>query len=82
MPDHDRSPDPMREIDLMLLENLMMRRNFQSTKTDLALQTTSMLLVLLGVGVIFAYSVTHPDVGAATMSQVADPSGALSISSP
>ena len=48
----DRCPDPKREIDLLLLEDLMMRRNVQPTKTARALQTTCMLLMLLGVGVI------------------------------
>jgi hypothetical protein len=82
MPDHDRRPDPMREIDQLLLEDLMMRRNFQPTKTAMALQTTCMLLVLLGVGVIFAYALRHPDVGAAATPQVRDSSGVASLSIP
>ena len=72
----------MREIDLLLLEDLMMRRNFQPTRTAAVLQTTCMLLVLLGVGVIFAYSLRHPEVGAAATSQVRDPGGVASLGIP
>ena len=60
----------------------MMRRNFQPTRTAAVLQTTCMLLVLLGVGVIFAYSLRHPEVGAAATSQVRDPGGVASLGIP
>lgn len=82
MPDHDRRPDPMREIDLLLLEDITMRRNFQPTRTATVLQITCMLLVLLGVGAIFAYSLRHPEVGTAATSQVRDPSGVASLGIP
>ncbi len=72
----------MREIDLLLLEDITMRPNFQPTRTATVLQTTCMLLVLLGVGVIFAYSLRHPEVGAAATSQVRDPSGVASLGIP
>jgi hypothetical protein len=78
MPSDDRHHDPMRELDLLLLEDLMMRRNFQPTRTATALQTTSMLLVLLGVGVIFAYALRNPDAGTAATSQTGDASSTIS----
>jgi hypothetical protein len=47
MPRGERYHDPMRELDLLLLEELMMRRDLQPTRTATVLQTLSMLLVLL-----------------------------------
>ncbi len=79
MPKDDQHHDPMRELDLLLLENLMMRRNFQPTKAAMALQATSMFLVLLGVGVMFAYALLHPEVGTA---QIRDLGGQVSLNIP
>jgi hypothetical protein len=78
MPGDDRHHDPMRELDLLLLEEMMMRRNFQPTRTATALQTMSMLLVLLGVGVIFAYALRNPDAGTAATSRLGDASSTIS----
>ena len=75
MPKDDQRHDPMRELDLLLLEDLMMRRNFQPTKAAIALQITSMFLVLLGVGFMFVYAVQHPEVGR-------DPGGHASLNTP
>jgi hypothetical protein len=69
----------MREPDRLLLEDLMMRRSFQPTRTATALQTASLLIVLLGVGVIFAYALRHPDVGTAATSQIGDASSTISL---
>ena len=80
MPNDDQSHDPMRELDLLLLEDLKMRRNFQPTKAARALQTAGMVLVLLGVGVIFAYSLRHPEVG--TVARLKDTGPHLSLSIP
>ena len=68
MPNHDRCADPMCEIDRLILEDLIVRPDFQPTKIAVALQTTCMLIVLLGVGVIFAYALRHSDVVTAEMS--------------
>jgi|RhiMethySRZTD1v2_1073278.scaffolds.fasta_scaffold3543544_1 hypothetical protein len=65
MPRGERYHDPMRELDLLLLEELMMRRDLQPTRTATVLQTLSMLLVLLGVGAIFVYALRHPSTGTA-----------------
>ena len=75
----DRHHDPMRELDLLLLEDIMMRRHFQPTKTAMALQTTCMLLVLLGVGVMFAHTLLHPEVDTA---QIRDLGGQVSLNIP
>ena len=79
MPNDDQHHDPMNELDLLLLEDLMMRRNFQPTKAAIALQITGMLLVLLGVGVMFAYALLHPEVGTA---QIRAPGGQVSLNIP
>lgn len=73
MPDHDYVTDPMREVDLLLLEDLVMRRTFEPTKSEKALKATCMFLVLLSVGVVFAHALKQPDVGALSL-QPADPS--------
>jgi hypothetical protein len=54
---HRRSADPMRECDLLLLENVMMRCNYdpgvgaivEPTRTAIAMRVASLLLIALGV---------------------------------
>jgi hypothetical protein len=48
--------DPMREIDQMLLEEVMLRHNVETTRTAAVLRTGAMLVVLLGVVTILAHS--------------------------
>lgn len=57
--------DPMREIDLLLLEDIMMRRNFDTTARQRALQTGGILLVLASLIVVFIHALTHQDIVAA-----------------
>ena len=40
------APDPMREIDLLLTEDIMMRRNFPTDARAKVAQTLCMLVVL------------------------------------
>jgi hypothetical protein len=81
MPDHEQFTDPMREVDLLLLEDIMMRRTLEPTKSEVALKTICMLLILLGVGVIFAHTLKHPDVGTVSL-QPTDLSEVASFSVP
>ena len=52
----------MLEIDLLLLEDAMMRRNFETDSRAKALQTLCMLFVLTGLLGIFTHAVTQRDV--------------------
>lgn len=65
--------DPMRELDILILEDLTMRRELQPTRLATTLQLTSLLLVLLGVAVIFVHSLRYP-AGSATTMYLTDPS--------
>ena len=54
-------PDPMREIDLLLVEDIMMRHNFPADARTRALQTGCMLLVLAALTGIFIHALRHRD---------------------
>jgi hypothetical protein len=54
-------PDPMREIDLLLMEEIMMRRNFPTDARARALQTLCMLVVLAAVTGMFIHALRHRD---------------------
>jgi hypothetical protein len=55
---HSRT-DPMREIDLLILEELMMRHNFETNRTAVAAQTVCLTLVGLSFFAAFFYALTH-----------------------
>jgi hypothetical protein len=63
--------DPMREIDLLVLEDLMMRRNFEINRTAVAAQTACLTLVGLSFFAAFFYALTHRESVEAVL---ADPS--------
>ena len=54
-------PDQMREIDLLLMEEIMMHRNFPTDARARALQTLCMLVVLAAVTGMFIHALTHRD---------------------
>lgn len=54
-------PDPIREIDLLLMEDIMMRRNFPTDGHAKLAQMLSMLVVLAVLGGIFVHALTHND---------------------
>ena len=64
--------DPMREIDLLLLEDIMMRRDVPIDARARALQTLCMLVVLAAVGGLFIHTFTHKE----AISVVSSPTGA------
>ncbi len=49
--------DPMHEIDLMLLEDAMLRYKPETTATAVACRTGAMIVVLLAVTGMFAHAV-------------------------
>ena len=55
-------PDPMREIDLLLMEEIMMRRNFPTDARARALQTLCLLKLLAALAGMFIHALTHRDV--------------------
>jgi hypothetical protein len=62
--------DPIREIDLLLLEKLMMRRNFETSRSAVAVQTACLTLVGLFFFAASFYALTHPEpVGAVLSNQ-------------
>ena len=56
-----RDPDPMREIDLLLMEDIMMCRNFPTDTRAKVAQTLCMLAVLAALGGMFVHALTHKD---------------------
>jgi hypothetical protein len=54
-------PDPIREIDLLLMEDIMMRRNFPTDARAKVVQTLCMLVVLVALGGMFVHALTHND---------------------
>jgi hypothetical protein len=54
-------PDPMREIDLLLMEDIMMRRDFPTDARAKVAQTLCMLVVLATLGGMFVHALTHND---------------------
>ena len=81
MPRNARHGDPMRELDLIVLEDLMMRRTFEPTRTGMALQTAGMLLVLAGVITVFVFALL-PTAGDATTEHQNAPSSEVSLMLP
>jgi hypothetical protein len=69
-----RHVDPMREIDLLLLEEITMHRTIQPDVRATVLRTACMLLVLTGLLGLVIHAVTHRD--AASMA-AAPPLGEL-----
>jgi hypothetical protein len=62
MSDHafrSRSTDPMREVDLILLEDALMRRSLETSRTAVGVQTACMTILALFLFGLFLYSVTH-----------------------
>ena len=55
----------MREINFLLLEHIMMYRNFDAGVVARVLQTMCMLFVLLLVGIVFQYCLSHGDLQSA-----------------
>ena len=53
--------DPMREIDLLLLEELMMNHNFETSRTRVAVLTACLTVVGLFFFAAFFYELTHPE---------------------
>ena len=51
----------MRQFDLLLMEDIMMRRNFPTDARARALQTLCMLLVLAAVTGMLIHALTHRD---------------------
>jgi hypothetical protein len=49
----------MREIDPLLLEDVMMRRNIETSRTAVTSQTACMTVVALFLFGLFLYSLTH-----------------------
>jgi hypothetical protein len=60
-PSRRNRTDPMREIDLLLLEELMMSRNFETSRTCVVVQTACLTVVGLFFFVAFFYALTHPE---------------------
>ena len=50
----------MREVDLLLLEEVMMRRNFETSKTALTVQASCMTIIAIFLFGAFFYALTHP----------------------
>ena len=55
-----RRADPMREIDLLLLEEITMRRNVETNRTAVIAQTVCLTAVGLFFFAAFFYALTHP----------------------
>jgi len=60
---HARHPDPMREIDLLLLEDDMTRRDVEIDTRSRVAQTVALLLVATFFLGIFVHSLTRGDAG-------------------
>jgi hypothetical protein len=54
-----RHVDPMREIDLLLLEEITMRRNVETNRTAVIAQTVCLTAVGLFFFAVFFYAFTH-----------------------
>ena len=81
MPKGSRPHDPMRELDLLHLEDLLMRRNCEPTASHRTLQTMCILLVF-GGGSRICLPLMHPDPGTTAQSQFKHSSSAVSWESP
>ena len=53
--------DPMREIDLLLLEDAMRHRNLETNNTAIILQTAALALVGFLFCGMFVHSIMRPD---------------------
>ena len=82
MPKGSRPHDPMRELDLLLLEDLLMRRNCEPTASHRTLQTMCMLLLLFGRGSRICLPPHAPDPGTTAQSQFKHSSSAVSLGAP
>ena len=51
----------MHEIDSLLMEEIMMRRNFPTDARTRALQTLCLLMLLAALGGMFVHELTHRD---------------------
>ncbi len=56
-----RRADSMREIDLLFLEEITMRRNIETNRTAMIAQTISLTVVGLFFFAAFFYALTLPD---------------------
>jgi hypothetical protein len=66
-------PDPMREIDLLLMEEIMLRRNFPKEARAIgALQTLCMLAVLAAATALFIHALGQRDATTSVVSVPAD----------
>jgi hypothetical protein len=54
-----RDTDPMREVDLLLLEDAMMRPNIATNRTAVVAQTACMTVVALFLFAAFLYALAH-----------------------
>ena len=54
-----RHPDPMREVDLLLLEDAMMRPNVETNSTAVIARTACMVVVASLFFAAFLYALTH-----------------------
>jgi hypothetical protein len=61
--EHARHPDPMREIDLLLLEDDMTRRDVEIDTRSRVAQTVALLLVATFFLGILVHSLTRGDAG-------------------
>ncbi len=60
----------MREIDLLLLEDVMMRRSFPTDARARMAQTIAILVVLLAISGVLVHAVIHRDAIGAGASQL------------
>ena len=56
-PPHRDPYDPMHEIDLILLEDVMLRHSVETTRTAVACRTGVMVVVLLAVGGMLGHAI-------------------------
>ena len=63
-----RSVDPMREVDLILLEDALMRQNLETSRTAVGVQTACMTILALFLFGLFLYSLTHREAVVASAS--------------
>ena len=65
-----RHTDPMREVDLLLLEDALMHRNVDTNGTAVAARTACMTIVGLLFFAAFLYSLTHRETVVAATSRL------------
>ena len=77
---HSRHPDPMREVDLLLLEDAMMHPNVETNSTAVIARTACMVVVALFFFAAFLYALTHRQTVVAATSGLGPRSSATSPS--